>query len=368
MKQFISFVKKEFLHIFRDKRTLLILFWIPILEILLFGFAIKTEVQNINVAVLNPTNDEMATEIVHRMEANPYFNISRILNHEREAENALKYGVADLVMVFEPDFSTKIIQAEQPSVQLLADATDPNTAITEIGYATNIIKETELDWRGMPTEKAIIIPNYQMLYNPQMESAYNFVPGVMGLIMMLISAMMTSIAIVREKEMGTMELLLVSPVKPIHIILSKAVPYLLISCINLLNILLLSVFVLNVPVVGSLFWLVFISIIYLIVCLALGLLISSVVTTQIAAMLSSGVMLMIPTLMLSGMLYPVDNMPWILEVLSNIFPAKWYILSVKKLMIQGLGVQYVIWEMVILIAMAAGMIGISLKKFNTRLQ
>ena len=179
---------------------------------------------------------------------------------------------------------------------------------------------------------------------------------------------MTSISIVREKEMGTMELLLVSPVKPIHIILSKAVPYLFISCGNLLNILVLSVFVLNIPVAGSLFWLVFISIIYLIVCLSLGLLISSVAGTQVAAMLISGTMLMVPTVMLSGMIYPVDNMPRILEMLSNIIPAKWYILSVKKLMIQGLGVKYVLKEMIILIVMATAMIGVSLKKFNTRLR
>ena len=366
--QFISFVKKEFRHIFRDKRTLLILLWIPILEILLFGFAIKTEVLNINVAVLNPANDEMATEIIRRMAANRYFKITGILNHAQEVEKVLNYGVADLVVIFESNFSSKVIRGEQPSVQVIADATDPNTAITEIGYASNIIKETHRNRQDVQAEKVNIIPNYQMLYNPQMESAYNFVPGVMGLIMMLICAMMTSISIVREKEMGTMELLLVSPVKPIHIILSKAVPYLFISCGNLLNILVLSVFVLNIPVAGSLFWLVFISIIYLIVCLSLGLLISSVAGTQVAAMLISGTMLMVPTVMLSGMIYPVDNMPRILEMLSNIIPAKWYILSVKKLMIQGLGVKYVLKEMIILIVMATAMIGVSLKKFNTRLR
>ena len=207
-----------------------------------------------------------------------------------------------------------------------------------------------------------------MLYNPQMESAYNFVPGVMGLILMLICAMMTSISIVREKETGTMELLLVSPVKPPCIILSKAVPYLVISCANMITILLMAVFVLQVPFAGSVAWMAAISLLYILACLSLGLLISTLVKTQVAAMLISGVLLMMPALLLSGMIYPVENMPKILESVSGIIPARWYIASVKKLMIQGLEISCVWKEFIILLVMAVFLLAVSIKKFKLRLQ
>jgi ABC-2 type transport system permease protein len=213
-----------------------------------------------------------------------------------------------------------------------------------------------------------IIPEVRLLYNPQMKSAYNFVPGVLGMILMLICAMMTSIAIVREKEMGTMEVLLVSPMKPIFIILAKAVPYFTLSCVNLVTILLLSVFVLNVPITGSIFWLIIVSLLFIFVSLAIGLLISTLVQTQMAAMLASAMGLIMPVMLLSGMIYPVENMPSILQWISDIIPAKWYISAVKGLMIKGVGIDAVMKEVFILCIMAVGLITISLKKFKIRLE
>jgi len=213
-----------------------------------------------------------------------------------------------------------------------------------------------------------IVPDVKLLYNPQMKSTYNFVPGVMGLILMLICAMMTSISIVREKETGTMEILLVSPVRPLFVILSKAVPYFVLSFINLITILLLSVYVLHVPVAGSLFWLIVVSLLFIFVSLALGLLISSVTRTQVAAMLASGLILMMPTMILSGMIFPIESMPLVLQVISDVLPARWYIQAVRKLMIEGVDVAFVVKEIIILAFMAIVLITISFKKFKNRLE
>ena len=367
MKQFISFVQKEFRHIFRDRRTMLILIGMPIVQIVLFGFAITTEVRNINVVLLDPAKDRVTRQITEKLAASDYFNIVGIIGNSHETERVLLDGTADMVVAFDERFDGKLYREGKAAVQLIVDATDPNTAITEINYAAQIIRETQMEMSGI-SPSGQIIPDMRMLYNPQMESAYNFVPGVMGLILMLICAMMTSISIVREKETGTMELLLVSPVKPPCIILSKAVPYLVISCANMITILLMAVFVLQVPFAGSVAWMAAISLLYILVCLSLGLLISTLVKTQVAAMLISGVLLMMPALLLSGMIYPVENMPKILESVSCIIPARWYIASVKKLMIQGLEISCVWKEFIILLFMAVFLLAVSIKKFKLRLQ
>jgi ABC-2 type transport system permease protein len=368
MKQFLSFVKKEFYHIFRDRRTMLILLGMPVVQIILFGFAITTELKNTQIAVFDPSKDASTQRIIDQLGASEYFTIAEILNNPNDIEQAFREGKASMVVVFEDDFNNNLLHTGKASIQLIADATDPNQSIMQTGYATNIIASFQQELMREQKVPFQIIPEVKMLYNPQLKGAYNFVPGVMGLILMLICAMMTSIAIVREKEMGTMEVLLASPMKPIFIILAKAVPYLTLSLVNLTSILLLSYFVLKVPVAGSLFWLAVISFIFIMVALSLGLLISTVAETQVAAMLISGMGLMMPVMMLSGMIYPIESMPEILQWLSHIIPAKWYVDAIRKLMIQGVGVQFVLEDMAVLIGMAVLLITISLKKFKVRLK
>ncbi len=318
MKQFIAFVKKEFYHIFRDRRTMLILLGMPVVQIILFGFAISTEVKNVRLAVLDPSNDVVTRKIIDRLDASEYFTVTRRFHSPREMEAAFLKNKIDMVVVFNEHFADGLYCGDA-RVQLIVDATDPNMSTSQINYATGIVSAVgqEMISPGI-SSSARLTPDIKLLYNPQMKSAYNFVPGVMGLILMLICAMMTSISIVREKETGTMEVLLVSPVKPLFIILAKAVPYFVLSFVNLVTILLLSVFVLDVPVVGSLFWLVVVSLLFIFVSLSLGLLISSVTRTQVAAMLASGMILMMPTMVLSGMIFPVESMPLILQLISDI--------------------------------------------------
>ncbi len=367
MKEFIAFIKKEFYHIFRDKRTMLILLGMPIAQILLFGFAITTEVKNTQVAVFDPSKDASTRRIKEQFQASEYFTIAEELTSPDQINDVFKYGKINLVIVFSENFADNLLHTGEAAVQLIADGTDPNQASMLAGYASGILGSYQQELIEQYKIPFQIIPEIKMLYNPQGKSAYNFVPGVMGLILMLICAMMTSIAIVREKETGTMEILLSSPLKPIYIILAKAVPYFTLSIANLITILLLSVFVLGVPVAGSLFWLTLISLLFIFTALALGLLISTLVDTQMAAMLASGMGLMIPIMLLSGMIFPIESMPAILQWISSIVPARWYIAAVKKIMIQGAEIQFVLKEVSILAVMAGGLIMFSLSKFKTRL-
>ena len=367
MKQFIAFVRKEFFHIFRDRRTMLILLGMPVVQIILFGFAITTEVRNVRVAVLDPSNDAVTRRIIDRVDASEYFTVIRRLHSPEEAERFFRSGDIDMAIVFSERFSDNLYTGEA-GVQIISDATDPNMATMQAGYATNIISMARQDMLPPGVRVSAIVPQVKLLYNPQMKSAYNFVPGVMGLILMLICAMMTSISIVREKETGTMEVLLVSPVKPLFIILAKAVPYFVLSFVNLITILLLSVYVLHVPVAGSLFWLIAVSLLFIFVSLALGLLISTVTRTQVAAMLVSGLMLMMPTMLLSGMIFPIESMPAILQGISTVIPARWYIQAVLILMIEGVDISLVLTEIGILTVMVVLLITVSFKKFKNRLE
>ena len=384
MKQFIAFVRKEFYHIFRDRRTMLILLGMPVVQIILFGFAISTEVRNVRVAVLDPSNDVMTRRIIDQLEASEYFKIERLVHSPEELETVFREGDADMAVVFSPQFMDDMYSGDA-QVQLVADATDPNMATTRTNYASGVIASVQQEMlreilsksqaasmssgvSAVSSSGGTLVPDLKLLYNPQMKSTYNFVPGVMGLILMLICAMMTSISIVREKETGTMEILLVSPVRPLFVILSKAVPYFVLSFVNLVTILLLSVYVLEVPVAGSLFWLIAVSLLFIFVSLALGLLISSVTRTQVAAMLASGLILMMPTMILSGMIFPIESMPLVLQGISAILPARWYIQAVRKLMIAGVDVTLVMQEIGILALMAVVLITISFKKFKNRLE
>jgi ABC-2 type transport system permease protein len=364
---FSAFVKKEFFHIFRDKRTILILLGMPVVQIILFGFALSTEIKNVNVAALVPVHDEMTRQLIERVDAGECFSVKTWLSSPDEIDKTFRSGIADFVIAFSPHFENNLFAPEGSQIQLIADATDVNTAIAATAYISNIVQRFFAE-KFPETAARGIQPNIRMLYNPQMKSAYTFVPGVMGLIMILMCAMMTSVSIVREKENGTMEVLLVSPVRPVYMILSKMAPYMVLSCVSFSLILILSVYLLGIPIAGSFPGLCVLSLLYIVVSLLLGFLISTMVNTQIAAMLSSGMVLMMPVIFFSGMIFPVENMPEILRWIPRVVPAYWYIAAVKKLMIEGLSFSFVIEEFLILAIMALLLIGVSLKKFKYRLE
>ena len=352
MKQFISFVIKEGKHILRDKRTMLILFVMPLALMLIFGFAITTDVKNVRTVVVASSMDHLTQQVVDRLAVSEYFTITQVVATPRDAERAIRDQKADMAIVFGPDFASK-----RSGVQFIVDGADPNMAQQWTNYATAVI--TNADGGAV---------NSKMLYNPQLKSAYNFVPAIMGMLLMLVCAMMTSISIVREKEKGTMEVLLVSPVKPLMIIIAKAIPYLMLAFVILIIILLMARFVLGVPLVGSLFWIIAISIIYILLALSLGLLISNVAKTQLVALLLSAMVLLLPIVMLSGMLFPVESMPTVLQWISAIVPPRYYIEAMRKLMIMGVGIKEVAREVLILTGMLAVLMTLALAKFNKLLE
>lgn len=340
----------------------------PIVQIILFGFALTTEVKDAQIAVYDLSKDVSTRQIIQKIQANEYFTLVKYLDSPDQIEQVMKEGKAGMVLVFDSDFHANLLSTGEAAIQIIADATDPNQATTMTNYATSILNQYQQEMATQQNASIRIVTQTRMLYNPQMEGAYNFVPGVMGMILMLICAMMTSIAIVREKEKGSIEILLTSPVKPIFIIISKAVPYFTLSVVNLIVILLLSVFVLKVPIAGSLFLIFLTSFLFILVALLLGLLISNLAETQVAAMLISGMGLMMPTMLLSGMMFPIESMPMVLQYLSSIMPARWYIEIIKKLMIQGVDGVYILKEFIILVVMILCLLVASLKTFKVRLQ
>lgn len=367
MRQLLIFIKKEFFHILRDPRSMLVLLGMPIVQIVLFGFAITNEIRNANIVILDNSKDETTQKIISKLESSSYFKIYKTLSHNDEIYPAFKTGKIKLAVVFQPNFQQELAHTNKAQVQLIADASDPNNANTLTNYVTSIIADYQNELNQQNKLPYTINTEMKMLYNPQLKGIYSSVPGVMALILMLISAMMTSIAIVKEKEIGTMEVLLVSPIKPWLIIISKVIPYFILSFINVLTIIVLSVYVLGMPIAGSVTLLFLMSTLYIFCSLALGLLISTSAKTQEAAMLASLMGLMLPVMLLSGYIFPVANMPVILQVISNIIPAKWYIVIVKQVMIKGLGVAGIWKETLILTGMTLFFILISIKRFKTRL-
>ncbi len=367
MKQFFAFVKKEFYHIWRDKRTMFILLGMPIVQIVIFGFALTNEVKNAKIAILDNSKDAATASLTAQLDASRFFDLEKNLISYDQVEEEFKKGKIKLAIVFPQHFGEDLQHFNKAQVQLIADASDPNTANQLGNYATAII----MDYQNRITNDRklpyTIDTEMRMLYNPQLKGAFNFVPGVMAMVLLLVCTMMTAITIVKEKEMGTMEIMLVSPMRPQLVVLAKAVPYLLLSIINIASILLLSVFVLEVPINGSLLLLGFESILFTLVSLSLGLLISSGAASQQTAMFISLVALFLPTIMLSGFMFPVENMPLPLRIVSNIVPAKWYYNIVRSVMIKGVGLEAVWKETLILGGMMIFFLTMAIKRFKIRL-
>ena len=366
MKQFIAFVIKETKHILRDKRTMLILFGMPVVMMLLFGFAITTDVKSVRTVVVTSEMSPRTQQAVERLAQSEYFIITQTVNTPREAEQLIRSQKADMSLT--PSPSPIGEGSSNLQWQIMVDGSDPNMAQQWTTYAQSILSQP-VDGKhySLPSPFGEGL-GVRLLYNPQMKSAYNFVPAIMGMLLMLICAMMTSISIVREKEKGTMEVLLVSPVRPLMVIIAKAVPYLILAFGILITILLMARFVLGVPLAGSLFWILAVSTLYILLALSLGLLISNVAQTQLVALLLSAMVLLMPVVMLSGMLFPVESMPTILQWISAIVPPRYYIETMRKLMIMGVGIGEVAHEVAVLAVMTVVLLAIALKKFNVRLE
>lgn len=368
MNQFIGFVKKEFYHIFRDVRTMLVLFGIPIAQLLIFGYVVNNEIKDIRIAILDKSKDDVTQHLSNKILSSGYFILDENLQSDSEIESIFKKGNVREVIIFEPDFAHNLEKNKIAHVQIIADASDANTANLIVNYTSAIINNYLKEVNINPSMGMQIIPEVRMVFNEEMKSVYMFVPGTMAMILMLISAMMTSISIAREKELGTMEVLLVSPLNPAQIVIGKVIPYVALSFINAVMIIILGYFVFGMPVKGSLALLLAESFLFISLALSLGIFISTVAKTQQVAMFISLFALMLPTLLLSGFIFPTENMPVVLQWISNIMPPKYFIIIIKNIMLKGTGFMYVWKETLILFSMMIVFIALSVKKFKIRLE
>ena len=368
MKRFWSFVIKEFYHIFRDTRTLMILFGLPVALILIFGYVVTNDIKDARIAIYDPSKDPVTEEITNKLLSSGYFILAQNLETDLYAEEIFKSGIIKEIIIFENNFAQKLYSEGNPGIQILADASDANTANLLVNYTRSIIWDYVQKINHGETMPVQINVRPRMIYNEELIGAYLFVPGTMALILMLVSALMTSISIAREKEMGTMEVLLVSPLKPVQIILGKVTPYVLLSLINALTIIVLGYFVFNVPIAGNLFLLIAECMLFILLALSLGLLISTVSKTQQMAMFISLFSLMLPTILLSGFIFPIANMPEILQYVSLIVPPRWFIVIIKNIMLKGTGLMFVWKETLILAGMTLFFILLSIRKFKVRLE
>jgi drug efflux transport system permease protein len=367
MKQFLAFVKKEFYHIFRDKRTLIVLFGMPLAQLLLFGYAITTEVNNANIGIYNQSPGQYSNQLVDKVVSSDFFRLAENINSEAGMLEAFRRNKVKMILVIPTDFENKVNRGEA-TVQLIADGSDPNLASILTTSAEAIV----MTWMKNNFDRKIkvetINPEVRWHYNPELKSAEMFVPGVVTIILMLVSAMLTSISITKEKEMGTIEILYVSPLKPAVIIIGKVVPFAILSILNAILILTMAWLIFSVPINGSVVLLLAESMLFILTSLGLGVLISTVSNTQQTALMLSLFALMLPTILLSGFIFPIANMPLPLRIISNVIPAKWFLIIIKDIMLKGVGIQYFIKETLVLVGMTLFFIGISIKKFKIRLQ
>ncbi|NHF59575.1 ABC transporter permease [Flavobacteriaceae bacterium TP-CH-4] len=367
-KVFKAFVQKELYHILRDKRTLLILFGMPVAQVLIFGYAVTNEFRDAYLDIYDQAGDHMSQELVQHLQSSGHFQVNNMIRSDKQLEDGFKAGTTKLAVVIPVDFASDLSNGKSVSVQLLADGSDPNNANTLVQYASTMItsfQKERLDQSENPYQIGV---QTRMLYNPQLASAHNFVPGTIALILLIISAMMTSLTIAREKELGTMEILLVSPLPPLLIILGKVAPYAALSFIDALLVLILGYFVFDVPIVGNLLLLLAVCFLYVVAALALGTLISTVSKTQQDAMLRSLMGLMMPSMLLSGFIFPLASMPKVLQVLGSIIPATYFIEILKGVMLRGVGFDLVVWEVMILVGMTVFLLFMSYRNFKIRLE
>ncbi|MDR1847398.1 MAG: ABC transporter permease [Bacteroidales bacterium] len=368
MKQLRSFIAKEFKHIFRDVPTMLILFIMPVAMMFLFGYALSNDIKHSSYGIVDMSHDSFSRDFMHKVENSEFFRLHKEYASISEVMSAFRKGEIQVAVIIPANFKQDMLHLNRSALQIYADASNPNMAQQLVSYLGSFCNQALAQSKEFSAQsQSSDLVRMHLLYNPQMNSSYSMVPAVMGLILALVCAMMTSVSIVREKERGTMELLLASPIKTIYIIIAKLSPYFMLSCINFVTILIVGHFVMGVPVNGSLFWIAALGLIYIIVSLSFGLLVSTVVQSQLAALLISGMVFMMPSMILSGMMFPLENMPLLLQFISVITPARWFIGTMSKLMIMGVEVKYILKEMGVLLIMATGLIIISLKNFKQRL-
>ncbi|MCL2041915.1 MAG: ABC transporter permease [Bacteroidales bacterium] len=366
MEGFKAVLIKEFRHIFRDVRTLVMVFAIPIVMVILFGYAISNEIKNTKIAILDKSHDPLSEKLIKKVISTNYFQNINTLSNDKEIEPTFKEGKIRLALIIPEGFEESFYRERHAVIQLVADAADLNNTLTLTSYMQTIINDFQLEQNRLFPHIQPFDITVKMEYNPEMKSVFMFIPGNIAMVMVIVTALMTSITLSREKESGSMRMLMITPIRPVYIVLGKIIPYMLISFCSAIVILLMAYFVFQMPVVGNIFLLLLICLTFMCTASAFGILISTVAPTQQVAMIGTMMGLFLPTMLLSGFIFPIENMPWILQILSNIVPPKWFIIAVKDVMIKGCGFFEVWRPFCILLGMNVLLIGVSLRRVGKR--
>ena len=364
-------LRKETYHILRDRRTLAVLILLPIVEVVLFGFAIRTDVRDVRLAIVDPAPDATTLSIRNRLAATGIFRTAAVLRTPRSLNALFQTGTADVAVEFEPRFGELLARGLPARILVVSDASEPNMGSARQSYVTAVIREWEAGHRAAAAARGpgvTIVPQVRMRFNPTRASSNLFVPGLMALVLTIISALMTALSLTREKEAGTMEALLVSPLRPWQIIVGKVAPYLVIGFVSVLAVLIEARVVFHVPLRGSLTLLLAEGVLFILVSLSLGILVSARTSSQRVAMMAALVGTMLPTTMLSGFVFPLESMPRALQWFSNIVPATWFVLIARGIMLKGIGLSYLWRETLVLLAMAAVLLALSIRSFRVRLE
>lgn len=367
-KVFKAFVRKEFYHILRDKRTLLILFGMPVAQVLIFGFAVTNEFNDTKIDVLDYAKDRTSEQLINHIQSSGNFVVNAMLTSEQEMEDGFKAGTSKIIVVIPENFGEDFYASQSPTIQVITDGSDPNNANTLVQYVTQMVNTFKKEKTASKEPPFQIQTASRMLYNPQLVSAYNFVPGTIALILLIICAMLTSLTIAREKETGTMEILLVSPLSPFLIILGKVTPYAMLSFGIAVLVVLIGNVVFGVPVLGSFGLLMLMCLLYVVTALSLGTLISTKSDTQQKAMMTSLMSLMMPSMLLSGFLFPMSSMPQLLQWIGHIIPAKYFIDILKGVMLRGVGMNFIVFEVGVLLLMTLVLLLLTWRNFKIRLE
>ncbi len=366
MKELMMILKKEFIHIFRDKITLLLVLALPIILVLFFGFTISTEIKNAKIAILDLSKDSQSNILINKIASSGYFVIVSFPNSEAEIDHDFKNKKIKQAIIIPSNFETKLAVEKKVTIQIISDVSDLNVASVLNNYIRSVIADFSEEYNNQDTPPVPFTVTTQMAYNPQMESVYMFIPGIIALIMIIVTALMASITLAREKETGTMRMLLITPVKKMYVVMGKIIPYMILSLICTIIILVLSVLVFKMPINGSIWYLLLLCLIFMLTSASFGLIISALVDTQLDAMMVTMMGLFLPTVLLSGFLFPLDNMPYFFQLLAHIFPAKWFIIAIKDVMIKGVGIMGIWKYLVILLAMAIVLIVASLSRIDKK--
>lgn len=367
MKSLRGFIIKEFHHILRDRQTLSILLLLPLAQVVLFGFALRTDVRDVRLLIVDPTPDQASLELRSRFAASDLFDIVQVLPASDRLADWFERGAADQAIVLEPRLTHALRRGDGAQVLIITDTSDPNIGSTMQAYATAIIQSYEHELRTRTGQSITIVPNTRMRFNPTLESVNLFIPGLIALVLTVVAALMSAISLSREKERGTLEILLVSPLRPWQIIVGKMLPYMLLGFAIVLSVIAAAWLIFRVPFRGSVTLLLAESLLFIVTSLGLGVLIASRTNSQRTAMMGALVGLMMPSTILSGMIFPIASMPAWLQPVTNVIPAKWFVLISRGIMLKGVGIEYLWQETLILGGMTLLLVVAAVRSFDIRL-